>query len=194
MSRVSNALLMEELLASGRKYSIFELSEILEVSPRMIRSYKNDLEKAGIYIDTIHGPYGGYVLNQSIRIPKRKFNKEDYEFLNSLEVKEEDQMRLKTISDKIRGIYFGSIPEALELDMESKTYYNILVRAIKDKRKVKIKYFSYSKGINERIIHPLDMFLFESGWACAAYCEKKSDLRHFELKRISEITILDDLF
>ena len=37
----------------------------------MIRVYKEDLEKAGIYIDTIMGPYGGYVLNQSVRMPIR---------------------------------------------------------------------------------------------------------------------------
>ncbi|MBR4178239.1 MAG: WYL domain-containing protein [Bacilli bacterium] len=71
MSKLSNTLLMIEYLSSGKKYSIKELSELLEVSPRMIRVYKDELEKAGIYVDTIKGPYGGYVLNQNINIPKR---------------------------------------------------------------------------------------------------------------------------
>ena len=31
-----------------------------------------ELEKAGIFIDTIRGPYGGYVLNQYVHIPRRK--------------------------------------------------------------------------------------------------------------------------
>ena len=31
----------------------------------------DEIEKAGIYIDTIKGPYGGYVLNQNISVPKR---------------------------------------------------------------------------------------------------------------------------
>lgn len=73
MSKLSNTLTMLELLSTGRKYSIQELSKILEVTPRMIRVYKEDLEKAGIYIDTIMGPYGGYVLNQEIRINTEKF-------------------------------------------------------------------------------------------------------------------------
>ena len=68
MSKLSNTLTMLQLLSSGRKYSIKELSDILEVTPRQIRTYKEDLEKAGIYIDTIMGPYGGYVLNQEIKI------------------------------------------------------------------------------------------------------------------------------
>ena len=44
MSKVSNVLTMLELLQSGKKYSINELSSILEVSERMIRVYKEDLE------------------------------------------------------------------------------------------------------------------------------------------------------
>ena len=65
MSKISNVILMLQYLSSGRKYSVLELSEKLEVSPRMVRIYKEELEKAGIYIDTIKGPYGGYVLNQN---------------------------------------------------------------------------------------------------------------------------------
>ena len=84
MSKISNCLLMLEYLENGRKYNIKELAEKLEVSERMVRSYKEELEKAGIFIDSIMGPYGGYVLNQSIKIPLRKFSKEDYEFLKTL--------------------------------------------------------------------------------------------------------------
>ena len=47
MSKVSNVLTMLQLLQSGRKYSISELASILEVSERMIRVYKEELEKNG---------------------------------------------------------------------------------------------------------------------------------------------------
>ncbi len=40
MSKLSNALLMLQFLQNGRKYSIKELAEKLEVSERMIRKYK----------------------------------------------------------------------------------------------------------------------------------------------------------
>ena len=64
---------MLQYLENGRKYTVKELSDKLEVSERMIRIYKEELEKAGIYIDTLMGPYGGYVLNQNIKIPIKKF-------------------------------------------------------------------------------------------------------------------------
>ena len=39
--------------------------------------------------------------------------------------------------------------------------YNAMTRAIKEKRKVKILYYSYGKGENERVIDPAEMFLFQ---------------------------------
>ena len=157
MSKVSNVLTMLQLLQSGRKYSISELASILEVSERMIRVYKEDLEKAGIYIDTIMGPYGGYVLNQPVRMPVRKFMMKDVNLLDK---------------------YIN-----LEKDKD-----------IKEKRKVKILYYSYGKGENERIIDPAEMFLFQDGWYCAAFCEKRQDIRHFELKRIIKYELLDEKY
>ena len=194
MSKISNVILMLEYLQNGRKYTIKELSEKLEVSCRMVRLYREELEKAGIYIDTIMGPYGGYVLNQSIRIPTRKFTKFDYEFLKKLKVNDDDKEKLNIIIDKVHGVYFDSKNEKVELKDYIKNYYNILTRAIKEKRKVKINYYSYKHGNIDRIIRPYDMFLYQTGWGCAAYCELRNDLRHFELKRINKIELLDDKF
>ncbi len=194
MSKISNVILMLEYMQSGKKYSIKELSEKLEVTPRMIRVYKNELEKAGIYIDTIMGPYGGYVLNNSIRLPQRKFKEEDYKFLKKLKVDEKDKERLLLIADKVHGVYFESKKEKDELKKDTKKYFNTLTKAIKERRKVKINYYSYTRGNEERIIHPFDMFLYNGNWGCAAYCELKKDLRHFELKRINNIELLDEKF
>ena len=194
MSKISNVLLMLQYLENGRKYSIKELSEKLEVSERMIRLYKEELEKAGIYIDTIMGPYGGYVLNQSIRIPTRKFSIDDYNFLSNLKVCKEDKEKLKIIADKVHGVYFNSKNENLELAEDIKKSYNILNKAIKEHRKVKLNYYSYTHGNQERIIRPYNMFLYNTGWGCAAFCELRNDLRHFELKRINSIELLDEKF
>lgn len=199
MSKVSNVITMIELLQSGRKYSIKELSEQLEVSERMIRVYKEELEKAGIYVDTIMGPYGGYVLNQTVRLPVRKFKAKDAKLLDKyieLESDKDIKNDLVILRDKIRGVYIGSKEEASELNLKDETLqkYNILTRAIKEKRKVKILYYSYNKGENERVIDPAEMFLFQDGWYCAAFCELKKDIRHFELKRIVKYELLNEKY
>lgn len=199
MSKISNVIAMMELLSGGKKYTVEELSEILEVTPRMIRIYKEELDKAGIYIDSIMGPYGGYVLNKTIKIPKRKFKKEDYELLDKCinkDISNKDIEKIKILKDKIRGIFVGSKQEEQELELSDKILkkYNILTRAIKERKKVKILYYSYDTGENERIINPAEMFLFKDGWYCVAYCELRHDIRHFELKRIRKIELLNDKF
>ena len=194
MSKISNVIMMLKYLEKGRKYSVSELASKLEVSNRMVRVYKDELEKAGIYIDTIKGPYGGYVLNQSIRVPARKFKLDDYLFLKNLKVDDSDRDRLDLLADKVHGVYFDSIDEQIELKDDIKSYYNLLERAIRKHQKVKINYYSFVHGNQDRIIHPLDMFLYNTGWGCAAYCELKNDLRHFELKRINNLELLDDYF
>lgn len=155
MSKISNVLSMIEYLSTGRKYSIAELAQKLEVSPRMIRVYKDEIEKAGIYIDTIKGPYGGYVLNQNINVPKRFITP------NSITIK-------------------------------NKEFFNLINRAIKEKRKCFIEYYSKNqKEISSRTIHPYDLILLGSEWGVAAYCESKEEIRHFYINRIKNIKLLE---
>lgn len=165
----------------------------------MVRIYKEELEKAGIYVDTIMGPYGGYVLNNSVRMPVRKFKMKDAKLLERY-IKSENNIEIKNeliiLQDKIKGVYTGSKQEANELNLKDETLkkYNLLTRAIKEKRKVKILYYSYGKGENERVIDPAEMFLFQDGWYCTAFCEMKKDIRHFELKRIIKYELLEEKY
>lgn len=64
MSKISNMLNMLQILKDEKIHSIQELSEKLEVSERMIRQYKLELEQAGIYIYSITGKYGGYKIEK----------------------------------------------------------------------------------------------------------------------------------
>ena len=157
MSKVSNILMMIELLGTGRKYSILELARELEVTPRMIRVYKDEIEKAGIYIETIKGPYGGYILNQKVSLPKR-FVKENIWTMD-------------------------------------KNYFNLFSRAIKDKKKCEISYYSQDrKEVTKRIIHPYEVLLLDNKWGVAGYCEMREEVRHFYFERIIMANILDKYY
>ena len=158
MSKISNVLTMIEYLSTGRKYSIAELSEKLEVTPRMIRIYKDEIEKAGIYIDTIKGPYGGYVLNQNVSVPKRFITPN-------------------------------------EINVKDKNLFNLINRAIKEKRKCLIEYYSKNEEkLTSRTIHPYDLILLGNEWGVAAYCELKDEIRHFYINRIKSIEILENFY
>ena len=188
MSKLSNTLLLLSYLQNGRKYSINELSEKIEVTPRMIRSYKEELEKAGFIIETIYGPYGGYVLKKNNILVSSTFNEYDLEAVENLKRENPTSQYLEILLDKIKMILENRSEPTTKQDMN---IYNILSRAIKEKRKVEIEYDSLEKGLNLRTIQPLELFYLK-GFGVAAFCEKKKDLRHFELKRIQKALLLKE--
>ena len=65
MSKVANMLNMLQILKDRNIHSISSLAERLEVSERMIRQYKLELERAGIYLKSYTGKFGGYQLDEN---------------------------------------------------------------------------------------------------------------------------------
>jgi predicted DNA-binding transcriptional regulator YafY len=203
MGKISNVFTMLQLLNNNKKYTIKELSERLEVSERMIRLYKDDLEKSGIYIDTIRGPYGGYVLNQQLNLPPRGFNKYDVKLLKSIEeiLRQNNNfnmhLELLNLIDKVEGIYKGGRKnkQANSLTIgDDKEKYNTLTRAIKEMKKVLINFISIDGTSIERVIHPCDMYLYNNRWYVCAFCELRGEMRHFSLDRITDHHILEQKY
>ena len=151
MSKVANMLNMLQILKDGKIHSIQNLSEKLEISERMVRQYKLELEQAGIYLKSTTGKYGGYMLE----------NESDF-------LKLED-----TIKEEM---------------------YIIMKKAIKEKKKIEIKYKSINSGITKRIIHPAELFCYINKWYVAAFCELKQEIRLFKLEDILEYKVLQDKY
>ena len=151
MSKVANMLNMLQILKDGKIHSIQNLSEKLEISERMVRQYKLELEQAGIYLKSTTGKYGGYMLE----------NESDF-------LKLED-----TIKEEM---------------------YIIMKKAIKEKKKIEIKYKSINSGITKRIIHPAELFCYINKWYVAAFCELRQEIRLFKLEDILEYKVLQDKY
>ena len=82
MSKISKNIKMLDILSSGKIYSCKKLADLLEVSPRTIRQYKDELEKEGLYIENIMGKNGGYRLCSKVEMPSILFNKNDIDKIN----------------------------------------------------------------------------------------------------------------
>lgn len=186
MSKISNILNFISLLNTGKKFSIKELASELEVSERMVRKYKEELELAGIYITGLKGPYGGYVLEKKVITPIVKLNEKDIEILKDLNNKKYEDLitKLKIIASQYD---FNTKPVANEK-------FNKIQQAIKEKNKIKIVYSSPVVGETERVIQPFEMFLFSKGWHVTAYCELRQGVRNFEIENIKRFEILNEKF
>lgn len=195
MSKFSNMLFMIDLLNTGNKYSIKELSQKLGVTERMIRYYKEELENNGIFIESFKGPNGGYFMLDRVK-NYISFNKYDVQLLENIsEVLEKSSFPFmksyKDLLEKVKNMY--SIAEEKSkfiIDIKSldnNEIFNIVKSSIKKQESINIEYRNIDGTISKRTIHPLQLFNYKDINYVTAYCELRKDIRHFEIERIENI-------
>jgi len=188
MSKVGNTLTMLRLLESGRKYTIKELAEKLEVTPRMITIYKEELEKSGIYIDSIKGQYGGYVYNK-----KHDYNVSfDYLDVDAIEsilskLDSKEQEKLTITLEKIRSIVIYSADEKRNFiidkeDLQKK--YTIISNAIKNERELYFKYHNKPRQFLPYSFTYYKEFIYVTGYSIA-----EDDIKTLNLSGIKDLKI-----
>lgn len=194
-------LKMIKILKDEKIHNMKDLAEKIEISPRMVKQYKNELEQAGIYIESKRGINGGYSLNKELNNIDIGLTYQELIKLKEIEQYFNDDQDFKKIIGKIIESYEKNINEAdlkkinriQELGkINLKDTYLSLRKAINRKNKVKIKYYSNDSGLNDRVIHPAEMFYYLEEWYVAAFCEKRNAIRLFKLNDIKEYEILDD--
>lgn len=195
MGKFSNMLFMIDLLNTGNKYSVKELSQKLGVTERMIRYYKEELENNGIFIESFKGPNGGYFMLDRVK-NYISFNKYDVQLLENIsEVLEKSNFPFmksyKDLLEKVKNMY--SIAEEKSkfiIDIKSldnNEIFNIVKSSIKKQESINIEYRNIDGTISKRTIHPLQLFNYKDINYVTAYCELRKDIRHFEIERIENI-------
>lgn len=202
---------MIELLHARGKMKISELAELLEVKERMVRIYRDDIEMAGIKIDTTKGRDGGYSLSNTSLFPIKNMSQQEMDALTfsiqKLVSKGNDiysrdaQVALdklnavrKVETNKDRHIYFvqRSKPN-YEFSNENQKYVQ-LQEALFTRRKVKIQYEKRFGERSERIIDPYGFVHYNEFFYCLAMCNDKKEKRMFKLSRMKDIRILYDTY
>ena len=196
-------LKMLKILKDEKIHNMNDIAEKIEISPRMVKQYKNELEQAGIYIESKRGINGGYSLNKELNNIDIGLTYQELIKLKEIEQYFNENQDFKKIIGKIIESYEKNINEAdlkkinriQELGkINLKDIYLSLRKAINRKNKVKIKYYSNDSGLNDRVIHPAEMFYYLEEWYVAAFCEKRNAIRLFKLNDIQEYEILDDKY
>ena len=194
---------MIKILKDEKIHNMKDIAEKIEISPRMVKQYKNELEQAGIYIESKRGINGGYSLNKELNNIDIGLTYQELIKLKEIEQYFNENQDFKKIIGKIIESYEKNINEAdlkkinriQELGkINLKDTYLSLRKAINRKNKVKIKYYSNDSGLNDRVIHPAEMFYYLEEWYVAAFCEKRNFIRLFKLNDIQEYEILDDKY
>lgn len=200
------------LLQSRGKMKIKELAEELEVSEKQIRNYRQDLEMGGIFIDSEHGPYGGYTLLTNGDLLGLSLNLDELSTLematNHLKYNNYIYSReIVEVLDKIKAVtnmknnakgnmsYFIKESSAIiQNEVEKKKIKDINAVVI-TRNRLKIEYFSLRSGnLSERIVHPYGLYQYKGDMYLAAFCENRNNVMDFKVCRIKKYEILKDKF
>ena len=96
MSKIANMLNMLQILKDEKVHSIQSLAEKIEISERMVRQYKLELEQAGIYINSITGKYGGYQIEKENNFLKLEdIVKEEMYIVMKKAIKNRNKVKIK---------------------------------------------------------------------------------------------------
>lgn len=211
MSKFSNILKLLLILKSEGRMKSKELALYLGVSERMIRKYLEDLNEAGIELESIPGPTGGYelvgydyLLDTNITDEEissleiiTQLSKEslDENCIKSLEIlKEKLKIHNKYTNDENNFSNNIVIPSRVKnLKLQNKIEMDIHKTIILNK-KIYIQYTKNYDNTSERKIHPYKIISRDGMKYLIGYCERKNSMRIFKLVRINKLDITDEVF
>ncbi|MFZ5987575.1 MAG: helix-turn-helix transcriptional regulator [Bacillota bacterium] len=212
MSQIGKALKMYLLLQAKGKMKVSEIASLMEIDERTVRRYRDDLECAGIYIDSERGKYGGYkLLNDKFLLGLNISLQEQYSLQliekylkDSGHIASEDISNLVlklSITNSVRKTEIGDFNSHMAKDtlsdidgeFERKKLMDIHT-AVLLRKKLNIVYTSLRSGERKRIVRPYATLQYKQDMYFIGYCELKKEIRDFKISRIKEYEVLDKSF
>jgi predicted DNA-binding transcriptional regulator YafY len=205
------------LLRAKQQMKIGEIAESLEITKRMVQTYKDDLEKAKIFIESKPGRYGGYslpktydtLLNLSLKSDEIMALKMAYKQLEEsgfLYAKELSAAYHKIIASiQINKHQYGdfspdyqfvrkSSPAAL-FDNQEREHCKKIHATLIQKKQIHINYYSLLNDEHqERTVNPYALYEYRNSLYLTGFCHLRKEIRDFKISRIKSLAITDDYF
>lgn len=189
MGKLGNTLTMLRFLETGQKMTVKELAEKLEVTPRMIKIYKEELEKSGIYIDSIKGQYGGYVYKKQHNY-NISFNYLDVDAIESVldKLSPIERNNITLTLEKIRSIVIYSTDESRyksfdKEDLQKK--YQFILKAIKNSNILSFKFHNKNREFIPYTFTFYKDFIYITGYSIL-----EDDIKTLNLNGIKDLDLL----
>ena len=180
-----------------------ELSERLQVSVRTVYRDAEALSMAGIPIYMSRGRGGGIALLPGFSLDKAVLTEQEKtEVLSSLYALKKVVPDTSESALKKLGMLFNK-PEAdwLEVDFSAwnaplgeRERFAFLKSAVLNRRVVSFLYASNKGETLERVVEPLKLCFRAQAWYLYGFCRARLACRFFKLRRMRELTVLDERF
>ena len=215
MTSVATRLLsMIFLFQSRRQWTVSELSDELDVSDRTVHRYIGMLEEMGIPLYSERGPFGGFSLLRTYKLPPLIFTPEEATVLYMGAQLVQDIWG-KPFQDAVTGVTAkldNVLPDDIRQEVSraqrslvvmtgsSRDYtpYHELMACLRDcmaeEVSVSLRYHSFSRVETDRKVDPYALSFRWGNWYLIGYCHLRKELRTFRIDRIRDCTVLGQTF
>lgn len=210
MRRADRLLQIVQILRrSSTPVTAQQLAEELEVVPRTIYRDIVTLQATGVPVDGETGV--GYLLRPGYDLPPLMFDSEQVEAIVlglAMVAKRGDQQLVAGAKDalaKIRVVVPPDVsghvdaakvlvPHKLEPGVSFGDHLPLIRKAIRERRKLAIRYTSRAERTSDRTIWPLGLYFYSHVTLLCTWCEQQSDFRAFRTERIGSCLELPEHF
>ncbi|WP_018153178.1 helix-turn-helix transcriptional regulator [Leeia oryzae] len=203
--RRADRLLQIMLLLRGRRCTTAtQLAEWLEVSERTVYRDIRDLIATGTPIDGEAGV--GYRLRKGFELPPLLFNKAEVQALQlgaRMVFSWADAGSRQAAQSALTKLE-AALPPAVAATLQEQPLYvpshhpypvdllGPLRDAIMTRHKLQMDYVREDGyASQQRLVWPLGLFFWGDRWTLVAWCEQRSDFRHFRIDRIQQMQVLE---
>jgi predicted DNA-binding transcriptional regulator YafY len=211
-SPTARALLALELVQASPGITAGRLADKLSVSERAARRYVGILREAGIPVESLRGPHGGYRVGRGLRLPPLMFSAA--EALGLVMAVLDGHHRASDPADPV-GSALGKIVRALPEQVAARAeavrqttapapdrsaarpdpdVTATLVRACADRRRVRLRYRSEAGSEWVAEVEPWAVVVRHGRWYLLCRSHPGGDRRAYRIDRVQEVEPLDSAF
>jgi predicted DNA-binding transcriptional regulator YafY len=200
--------IIQILRVSARPVTAQKIAERLEVTPRSIYRDIASLQAMRVPIEGSRGI--GYILRSGFDLPPLMFSIAETEaiVLALALLKRTGDVELEKAADKVSGKIAAALPPPLrKVLMEHALFAWGTITpqpeaidlataraAIRDERKLWIRYRDEQDSQTERTIRPIALIYYSAAINIVAWCELREAIRHFRADRIVESRQTEEVF
>lgn len=200
--------IIQTLREAAHPVTAATLAEQLEVTPRTIYRDIAALQASRVPIEGAAGL--GYVLRRGFDLPPLMFTTEEIDAI-AVGVRLLRRLRdpkLQAAAEGVLGKLTIVVPQELRMQLARAPYFvsdgsappadgidlSELRGAIRETRKMSIDYVDEASRHTQRTIWPLALAYYVDVTLIGAWCELRSDFRHFRVDRVVASRLLDERF
>lgn len=210
-SPTARALLALEVIQGNPGITADRLADKLEVSERAARRYTGILREAGIPIESVRGPYGGYRVGRGLRLPPLVFSSEEALGLVMavLDGHHDAADPTRPVGSAL-GKIVRALPESVAAQAEAVRrtaaaapdraaarpdagVTSALVQACADHRALRIRYRSESGAEWSMDVDPWAVVVRHGRWYLLCRHRSKDAVRAFRVDRVLHVEVLADV-